>query len=163
MEQRKHRFNIVDVIALVLVLAVLAFAGWKLLSNRSDGGGETEKVTIRYTVLCEGVDAALYETCLEHIPSQIMASGVLYDGYILAVEREDYYVLAADGTWVPDPYSVNLYFTVEAHIPRTAAVKTEIGTQEVRIGKSDYILKSRYIEFKETQIIDVEWVDEVQE
>ena len=154
----KHKFNIVDIIAVVLIVLVLGFVGSKYL-NRSSGSAETNTVTVRYTVLCEGVDAALYETTKAHLPSQLMASGALYDGYIESVEREDYYVLGPDGEWVLDPNSVNLYFTVEAHIPATAAIKTEIGKQEVRVGKSDYILKSQYIEFKDTQIIDVEWLD----
>ena len=161
MEQKKHTFNIVDIIAVALIVLVVGFVGWRYM-NRGGGSAETSTVTVRYTVLCEGVDAALYETAKAHLPSQLMDSGALYDGYIESVEREDYYVLGPDGTWVLDPGSVNLYFTVEAHIPATAAIKTEIGKQEVRVGKSDYILKSRYIEFKDTQIIDVEWVDEAQ-
>ena len=161
MEQKKHTFNIVDIIAVALIVLVVGFVGWRYM-NRGGGSAETSTVTVRYTVLCEGVDAALYETAKAHLPSQLMASGALYDGYIESVEREDYYVLGPDGTWVLDPGSVNLYFTVEAHIPATAAIRTEVGTQEVRVGKSDYILKSRYIEFKDTQIIDVEWVDEAQ-
>ena len=161
MEQKKHKFNIVDIIAVALIVLVVGFVGWRYM-NRGGGSAETSTVTVRYTVLCEGVDAALYETAKAHLPSQLMASGALYDGYIESVEREDYYVLGPDGTWVLDPGSVNLYFTVEAHIPATAAIRTEVGTQEVRVGKSDYILKSRYIEFKDTQIIDVEWVDEAQ-
>ena len=161
MEQKKHKFNVVDVIAVVLIVLVVAFVGGKYL-NRSGGSAETNTVTVRYTVLCEGVDAALYETCQKHLPSQLMASGALYDGYIQSVERADYCVLGPDGTWVVDPNSVNLYFTVEAHILQSTALKTEIAKQEVRVGKSDYILKSQYIEFKDTQIIDVEWVDEAQ-
>lgn len=161
MEQKKHKFNIVDIIAVVLIVLVVAFVGGKYL-NRSGGSAEANTVTVRYTVLCEGVDAALYETTKAHLPSQLMASGALYDGYIQSVERGDYYVLGPDGERVLDPNSVNLYFTVEANIPATAAIKTEIGKQEVRVGKSDYILKSQYIEFKDTQIIDVEWVDEAQ-
>ena len=161
MEQKKHTFNIVDIIAVALIVLVVGFVGWRYM-NRGGGSAETSTVTVRYTVLCEGVDAALYETAKAHLPSQLMASGALYDGYIESVERADYYVLGPDGTWVLDPGSVNLYFTVEAHIPATAAIRTEVGTQEVRVGKSDYILKSRYIEFKDTQIIDVEWVDEAQ-
>ena len=140
---KKHKFNIVDIIAVVLIVLVLGFVGSRYL-NRSSSA-ETSTVTVRYTVLCEGVDAALYETTQAHLPSQLMASGTLYDGCIESVEREDYYVLGPDGQWVLDPGSVNLYFTVEAHIPATAAIKTEVGTQEVRVGKSDYILKSRYI------------------
>ena len=157
MEQKKHKFNIVDVIAVVLIVLVVAFVGWKYMNRGGGAAGEASTVTVRYTVLCEGVDAALYETTKAHLPSQLMASGALYDGYIESVEREDYYVLGPDGEWVLDPNSVNLYFTVEAHIPATAAIKTEVAKQEVRVGKSDYILKSRYIEFKDAQIIDVEW------
>ena len=34
---------------------------------------------------------------------------------------------------------------------------TQVGDQEVRIGKTDYILKSEYIEFSEGTIVDVQW------
>ena len=45
MEQKAKRigkFNIIDIIAVILILAVLAFVGWKLM-NRGGGadGGET--------------------------------------------------------------------------------------------------------------------------
>ena len=36
-------------------------------------------------------------------------------------------------------------------------VINEVGTQEVRIGKTDYILKSEYIEFSGGTIVDVQW------
>ena len=44
MEQKAKRigkFNIVDVIAVVLILAVAAFAGMKLMNRGSGEGGET--------------------------------------------------------------------------------------------------------------------------
>ena len=34
---------------------------------------------------------------------------------------------------------------------------TKVGDQEVRIGKTDYILKSEYIEFSDGTIVDVQW------
>ena len=50
---KKHKFNIVDIIAVVLIVLVLGFVGSKYL-NRSSGSAETNTVTVRYTVLCEG-------------------------------------------------------------------------------------------------------------
>ena len=102
------------------------------------------------------MDKELYESCKKHLPSQLMASGELYNGQITSVEQEDYYVLSANGEWVKDPDHMNLLFTVEAVIPKTAVITTEIAKQEVRVGKSDYRLKSEYIEFSDTTILDVE-------
>jgi len=34
---------------------------------------------------------------------------------------------------------------------------TKVGDQEVRIGKTDYILKSEFIEFQGGTIVDVQW------
>ena len=158
MEQKKHTFNIVDIIAVALIVLVVGFVGWRYM-NRGGGSAETSTVTVRYTVLCEGVDAALYETAKAHLPSQLMASGELYNGQITSVRQEDYYVLSAGGEWVKDPDHVNLLFTVEAVIPKTAVITTEIAKQEVRVGKSDYRLKSEYIEFSDTTILDVEWIE----
>ena len=54
----KKRFNIIDIIAVVLILAVLAFGAWKLLGS-GDGGaaGETGMAKVTYVVRCEGVPA----------------------------------------------------------------------------------------------------------
>lgn len=156
-QKRKLKFNVVDIIAVVLIVAVLAFGGYKL-ANR--GGGESNPantISINYTVKCEGVDKELYENCQKHLPSQLMASGELYDGRITAVQEEPYYVMTADGSWVEDHDHVTLVFTVEANIPKADVMTTEIAKQEVRVGKSDYILKSEYIEFSDCVITNVEW------
>ena len=90
MEQKAKRvgsFNIIDIIAVVLILAVLVFAGMKLMHR---GGGETAETPMTkatYVVRAEGVPAELYENCLEHLPSPLMASGALVGGQIEAVRR----------------------------------------------------------------------------
>ena len=161
MEQKAKRvgkFNVIDIIAVILILAVLAFAGWKLLGRTgvADGGEESmEKVT--YVVRCEGVPAELYETCQAHLPSPLMASGALVGGQIEAVEMEPYYVLGPDGEWIEDPEHVTLFFTATTETPASEVMTTQVGDQEVRIGKTDYILKSEYIEFSEGTIVDVRW------
>lgn len=58
MEQKAKRigkFNIIDIIAVILILAVLAFVGWKLM-NRGGGadGGETPMTKVTYVVRQRG-------------------------------------------------------------------------------------------------------------
>ena len=156
MEQKaKRKFNAVDVIIVLLILAVVGFAGYKLLESGEAGPQEMTKVT--YTVRAEGVPKELYENCKAHLPSPLMASGALVGGQIESVEKAPYYVLGADGEWVEDPEHVTLYFTATTETPTESVMTTKVGDQEVRIGKKDYILKSEYIEIKDGVIVDVRW------
>ena len=157
MEQKaRKKFNIIDIIAVVLILAVLALVGFKLL-GRGGNEGAAGTVHVTYTVKAEGVDAALYDNCQKHLPSPLMASGKQVGGQIDAVREEPYYVLDANGDWVLDPSHVTLYFTASIDVPDEAIQTTKVGDQEVRIGKTDYILKSEFIEFKDVVITDVQW------
>ena len=120
MEQKAKRIgklNIIDLIAIVLIVAVLA------------------------------------------LPSPLMAAGALVGGQIEAVEKETYQVLDANGNWVTDPDHVTLIFTVTTTTPTAEVMTTKVGDQEVRIGKTDYILKSEYIEFSDGTITNVIWGD----
>ena len=164
MEQKAKRigkFNIIDIIAVILILAVLAFVGWKLM-NRGSGadGGETPMTKVTYVVRAEGVPAELYESCAAHLPSPLMASGELVGGQIESVEKAPYYVLGPDGQWVEDPEHVTLYFTATTETPTSDVMTTKVGDQEVRIGKKDYILKSDYVEINGGVIVDVQWENE---
>ena len=155
--KRIGKFNIVDIIAVLVILAVLAFAGIKLAHR---GGGETVEAAmtkVTYVVRAEGVPVELYENCLEHLPSPLMASGALVGGEIVSVEKTPYYVLGPDGQWVEDPDHVNLYLTATTEVNGGPVMTTKIGDQEVRIGKTDYILKSEFIEFSDCTIVDVVW------
>ena len=160
MEQKAKKigkFNIIDMIAVILILAVVVFAGIKLMNR---GGGESVEAAmtkVTYTVKVEGVPSELYETCQAHLPSPLMASGALVGGQIESVEKTPYYVLGPDGEWVEDPEHVTLYFTATTETPSGEVMTTKVGDQEVRIGKKDYILKSEYIEFQGGTIVDVRW------
>lgn len=157
MEQKaRKKFNVIDIIAVVLILAVLALVGYKLI-GKDVAESTVNTVHVTYTVKAEGVDASLYETCQKHLPSPLMASGELVGGQIESVREEPYYVLDANGDWVKDPYHVTLYFTASIDVPDATVQTTKVGDQEVRIGKTDYILKSEYIEFKDVVITDVQW------
>ncbi len=156
MEQKAtHKFNIVDVIVVVLIVAIVAFAAYKVLGSRNGGAQATTKVT--YVVKAEGVPTEVYEASKAHLPSPLMASGALVGGQIESVEKAPYYVLGPDGNWVEDPEHVTLYFTATTDTPTETVMTTKVGDQEVRIGKTDYILKSEYIEIKGGTIIDVTW------
>lgn len=156
-QQTKRKFNLVDVIALILILAALAFVGFKLASRSSGGGGEPAMLHVTYVAKAEGVDASLYENAKAHLPSRLMASGQLLNGEIQSVEQAPYYTLDENGNWVEDPYHVNLYFTAYIEVADVPVQTTKVGDQEVRIGKTDYVLKSEYIEFSDVTIVDVDW------
>ena len=135
--KRIGKFNIVDIIAVLLILAVLVFAGIKLMNR---GGGETTQTPmtkVTYVVKVEGVPVELYENCLEHLPSPLMASGALVGGQIEAVEKVPYYVLGPDGQWVEDLDHVTLYFTATTQTHTTEVMNSKVGDKEVRSGKKE--------------------------
>ena len=66
-------------------------------------------------------------------------------------------MLGPDGQWIEDPEHVTLYFTATTQTAAGDVMTTKVGDQEVRIGKTDYILKSEYIEFSGGTIVDVQW------
>lgn len=160
MEQKAKRvgkWNIVDIIAVILIVAVVAFAAWKLLGPDDSITAEREMTKVTFVVKVEGVPAELYENCVAHLPSPLMASGALVGGEIVAVEQEPYYVLSANGDWILDETHTTLLFTAVTETPTADVMTTKVGDQEVRIGKTDYILKSEYMEFADGTIVDVQW------
>ena len=149
MEQKAKKigkYNIIDMIAVILILAVVVFAGIKLMNRGGGESGEAAMTKVTYTVKVEGVPSELYETCQAHLPSPLMASGALVGGQIESVEKTP-----------EDPEHVTLYFTATTETPSGEVMTTKVGDQEVRIGKKDYILKSEYIEFQGGTIVDVRW------
>ena len=161
MEEKKAfrigKFNIIDIIAVVLILAVAAYAAVRFL-NRG-GTIEVPTMEITYVVRVQNVAAELYENSKENLPSPLMASGARLSGRIESVEATPWLVLGPDGEWYEDPDHVNLYFTCTATVPREEVMTTKVGEQEVRIGKTDYIMKSETVEFQNGTVIDVTWGD----
>ncbi len=159
MEEKKAfrigKFNIIDIIAVVLILAVALYAASRIL-NRG-GTIEVSTMDITYVVRVQNVAAELYENAKENLPSPLMASGVRLNGQIESVEMTPYLVLGPDGQWCEDPDHVNLYFTCTATVPKENVMTTKVGEQEVRIGKTDYIMKSETVEFQNGTVIDVTW------
>ena len=158
MEQKKAfrigKFNIVDIIAVILLVAVAAYGAARLLNR----GGTIEVPTtqITYVVRVQNVAKEMYENAKANLPSPLMASGARLNGRIESVEMTPFLVLGPDGQWYEDPDHVNLYFTCTATVPKEEVMTTKVGEQEVRIGKTDYIMKSETVEFQNGTIIDVQ-------
>lgn len=66
------KLNIIDLIAILLIVAVLALIGYKLLV-RSPGGLAGEGQAVVYTVEVKGVEPEVYEFIQKQLPSQLMA------------------------------------------------------------------------------------------
>ena len=152
MPQKKWKFNVIDIIAVILIAAVVLFVASKLLRR---GGGEQEMVSITYQVIAEEQPVEIYEAVQQYIPCRIMASGALYDGEIIAVEAK-HTLVCSGGEWVEDPNHVDLLFTVTAEVEKAPVMVPTVGTQEIRIGKQ-IILKSEYIEFDPAYVVSVEY------
>ena len=150
MSQKKFKFNIIDIIAIALILVVGVFLVTKFVSHRSAGA---QTVPIRYTVLCEGEPAEILDAVEQYIPSTIMASGSLYNAQVVSVAATPTMVIC-DGIWVEDPAHVDLTFVVEGQVERGAVLSPTLGGQEIRIGR-EIILKTEYLEFPTAKVIDV--------
>ena len=160
------KINIVDLLVLILIVAVAAMLGWKLLGrNGSLPGASSGGAKITYTVQVNNVYPEVYEGILPYIEQeggdQLMASGTLLSGYVVAVEAVPHdsstvSVSSSTGalTFPLDDDLLDLTFTVEATVPNAAT--NEIGTQEVRIGKS-HNLKTVHFEFVSGLITGCEW------
>ena len=153
MSQKKWKFNVIDIIAVVLIVAVAVFLATKIGGKVS---GESEIVPIRYTVLAEERPAAVAEAVEEYIPGNLMASGTRYDIQVVDVQSQPSMVLGPDGTWVEDPNHVDLTFTVEGQVEKADVLVATAGTQEIRIGKK-VILKTEYLEFEDAIVTSVEY------
>ena len=165
MEKKPLKFNIIDMMVAVLVVLLAGVVLWKVVApgtadSAAGSGTDTEvsdKVAVTFVAKADWISAEIYENIKDYIPSQLMASGELYDGWVVAVEKKPYMLLSDDGTWVEDPEHVTLLFTVDANVADEEVMTTLVGTQEIRIGRPGYILKTEYLEFRDTVIVDVQW------
>ena len=161
------KINLVDLLIIVVVIIVAAVVGVKFL-----GGGESainhSKTHITYTVLVENVQPAVYENIqavLEEGPSTLMASGELLDGQVTAVTavpHEESVTVSTTANAVVLPVGrglLDLTFTIEANVVNP--ITTELGTQEVRIGKT-HIVKTDTFELVNGTIMSCVWGEQSQ-
>lgn len=150
--RRKGRFNIVDIIVVLILVAGLAFVGIKFLGN--DGGSASAATRIEYTVLVPGVRAEVCENIMGYkkANAQLMANGQLVDGYVTDITYQPHinYEVNSNGEVVPsveegENARVDMLFTIQTAVDSTVTYK--VGTQEVRIGKT-HIVKTTEFELE---------------
>ncbi len=152
------KINIVDLLVILVVVIAAVVLGMKFLGGSNAINPKTTKVT--YTVLVENVHPSVYENIQEHIPSQLMASGELLNGQVVGVTaapHEESVTMNTAGNAVVVPIGsglLDLTFTIECHVVNP--VTTEIGTQEVRIGKK-HIVKTDKFELDQGVILSCVW------
>ena len=152
MSQKKWKFNIVDAVVVVLIVAVAALLVMKF------AGGETYEAQygiIRYTVVVQDQPLEVYEGVQEHVPGTLMASGARYDGQQIVSVEAKHVLVEANGAWVEDPSHVDIFFTIEGTVEITPVMTTTVATQEIRVGR-EIILKTEYLEFDPAIVTAVE-------
>lgn len=148
------KINLVDCVVLVVILAIVIAAAFKLTgSSVSDAlNTGTDAVTIRYEVLCTQVNPTTCDYAVTQIGAQLMNSGEMIDATITdcVIEPHTDTVEAADGTlhYVENTTVHDLRFTIEADVQFVANAYS-VGTQELRVGKS-HIVKTVGLEVSGT-------------
>ena len=152
MSQKKWKFNVIDVIVVVLIVAVAVLLVMKF------SGGETYEAqygSIRYTVVVQDQPIEVYEGVEEHVPGALMASGARYDDQRIVAVTAKPVLVYSNGEWVEDPNHVDIFFTVEGTVEITPVMTTTVATQEIRVGR-EVILKTEYLEFDPAIVTKVE-------
>ena len=158
------KLNIIDLIAIVLIVAGGALLGMKLSGGQGIGlSGEGQPVV--YTVKVNNVEEAVYQNIQEELkngPSQLMASDQLLDVFVTKVEgtkiEETSAVVkdtdgTADGLVICEAGKYNLVFTIEGTVKDN--LSSELGTQEIRVGKT-HIVKTTTFELENGVILSCE-------
>ena len=163
------KLNIIDLLVVVLLIVAVALVATKLLGK--DSAGSVGTTVLTYTVKVEGVDPQVYEGVRDYIPSdgtgdQLMANGEMADAYVTgvsAVPHEGGITMTdVNGTTLTFPTeedTLDLTFTIQANVVN--AVTNEVGTQEVRIGKT-HIVKTVHFELTNgiiTTCVAVPWTE----
>lgn len=160
------KLNIIDLLVIILIIAAVIVVGVKVLGGGSDEGTSTTRLT--YTVRVTAQRSELVGRIAEYVDTatgkkdQLMAGGDLLNAYIVDYWTEPTrYNRMSNGTMelydaeaAEEAGLVDICFVIEANVTNT--VKNEIGTQEVRIGKS-HIVKTTHLEFEGGVIENCTW------
>ena len=159
------KINIVDLLVILVIVIAAAVLGVKFLGPNSTIAVNPKTTQVTYKVLVESVHPEVYENIQQYIPSTLMASGELLDGQVIAVEAKPHTTnatVSASGDMLlvsTDKQLLDLTFTVECNVVNT--ITSEIGTQEVRLGKS-HIIKTDKFEMSSGTITYCVWGEEAE-
>ena len=141
------KFNIIDVIVILLVLAIVVAIGWKAVGDKKPAVAEEEEAV---ELLFENADHLIYSVVCREIPEavakefqaqmelprakrRLMSNGEPLEGFI----TDCTYEIEEDGL-------CSVYFTIEAVLDEEDGIYS-VGSQEIRIGKG-HTVKTYQIE-----------------
>ena len=162
------KINIIDLLVIIIAVAVVAAVALKM-TGRMGAARPEVGANIVYTVRVEGVDKEVY-AAIEEFQAEAKANGFAGDRLMSNGELLNAYV--TDMTAVPHDAkakissmdgdviipvledTLDVTFTVEGFV--TNNVKTELGSQEVRVGKT-HIVKTTHYELTGGVILTCQW------
>ena len=162
------KINIIDLLVIIIAVAVVAAVALKM-TGRMGATRPEVGANIVYTVRVEGVDKEVYASIQEFqatakangfVGDQLMSNGELLNAYITDVASKPHEAKAKISSMDGDVIipvledTVDLTFTVEAYVLNN--IKTELGSQEVRVGKT-HIVKTTHYELNGGVILTCQW------
>lgn len=162
------KINIIDLLVAIIVVAAVGAVALKM-SGRLGPAVVEVGTDITYTVRVKGVEKEVYEDVLEFIDAakeagyegdQLMSNGTLLSAYVtdaIAVPHEAKAVISSMDGDVIIPVmedTLDVIFTVKGHV--ASDIKTELGSQEVRVGKT-HIVKTTHFELNGGIVLTCEW------
>lgn len=162
------KINIIDLLVAIIVVAAVGAVALKMSGRLGPAVVEVD-TDITYTVRVKGVEKEVYEDVLEFIDAakeagyegdQLMSNGTLLSAYVtdaIAVPHEAKAVISSMDGDVIIPVmedTLDVTFTVKGHV--ASDIKTELGSQEVRVGKT-HIVKTTHFELNGGIVLTCEW------
>lgn len=151
-KKRGWKFNIIDLLAVIVIIAAAVFLGFKIIGGEKKN--DTQNVHmggLKYVVEVKGLQKDMYDNIEKMIPCQMAASGKwVDDSYIEAISCEPCTVEYQEAyspinyhltRWVKageDEEYVNAFFYCTAEVDYSDLLNM-VGTQEIRIGRSHYV------------------------
>ena len=163
------KINIIDLLVLILAVGIVIAVALKVTGRAGPAVPEVG-TNITYTVRVERVDADVYENVKKFVDDakaagkqgdQLMSNGTRLAAYITdvtAVPTQEKTEVAVGGNYVGIVTAgkdlLDVTFTVEGYVANNT--KTELGSQEVRVGKR-HIVKTTHFELDNGVIISCDW------
>ena len=163
------KINIIDLLVLILAVVIVAAVALKM-TGRLGAVVPEVGTSISYTVRVERVDSEVYENIKSFIDDakaagktgdQLMSNGARLAAYVTDVTaapaQEKTEMSVGDnyiGVVTAGKDLLDLTFTVEGYVDNNT--KTELGSQEVRVGKR-HIVKTTHFELENGTVLSCEW------
>lgn len=165
------KINVIDLLVILLALAAVVAVALKLTGHLGPAK-TTVGTAITYTVKAENIEPVAADAIRGYLDAakaagkagdQLMANGELLQAFItdmvVTPHEQEVQLTVSNGyttLTAENADRVDIVFTVEGYTADNT--KTEVGTQEVRIGKG-HIIKTTHFELPYGVILTCEWAN----